>query len=318
MIGRTPLLTASRRRAVRDGLVLAGLIFTAYVIFVAAPSKGTLAVDVVAYWGVDLADPYGGLVGDLGFFAYSPPVAALLYPFTQLPWIAFVAGWYALLLGALVWLGRRDLLVLLAFPPIAINLSDGNVHIFLAAAIVIGFRYPAAWAVVLLTKVTSGIGLLWFVARREWRQLAIALGATAGIVAVSAVLMPTQWVAYVRMLSESAAAAPPWPALPIPLWLRLPVAAAVIWWGARRDLRWTVPIGAALALPALWLGGFAILAAVWPLRSRAAGSSVSSSPASTDTSATVAPVGAVSVQSGGYHAADALEPTGSDARPSTA
>ncbi len=46
----------------------------------------------------------------------------------------------------------------------------------MAAAIALGFRYPATWAFVLLAKVTPGIGLLWFLVRREWRNLAIALG----------------------------------------------------------------------------------------------------------------------------------------------
>ena len=53
---------------------------------------------------------------------------------------------------------------------------------FIAAAIVIGFRWPAAWSLVLLTKITPGIGLLWFAVRREWRSLAIALGAVIMIV----------------------------------------------------------------------------------------------------------------------------------------
>ena len=52
----------------------------------------------------------------------------------------------------------------------------------------LGFRYPWTWGFVLLTKVTPGIGLLWFAVRREWRALAIALGVTGVIVAVSLVL----------------------------------------------------------------------------------------------------------------------------------
>jgi hypothetical protein len=263
---RIPTLSANRRRALRDGAVVAGLVFGAYLIFVAAPNRGTLAVDALAYWRVDLDSLYVPTTAVDRAFNYSPPIAALLYPFTALPWAAFAAGWYALLVGSVVWLGRRDFLAVLAFPPVAVNLSDGNIHLFLAVAIVLGFRYPAAWSLVLLTKLTPGIGLLWFVARREWRQLAVALGATAAIVAVSAVFLPAQWLAYVQMLFERSGEAPPWPALPVPLWLRLPLAAAVVWWGARRDARWTVPLGAMLALPWLWPGGLAMLAAWWRLR----------------------------------------------------
>jgi hypothetical protein len=202
-------------------------------------------------------------------FGYGPPFALLLAPFTLLPWPVFVAGWYLLLAAALVYLGGgrlRDTLILAAFPPVALNFADGNIHLFMAAAVVVGFRYPAAWAFMLLTKVTPGIGLLWFVARREWRNLAIALGATAAIVVLTAVLMPGQWLGWLGMLRDSAGMQQPWPALPVPLWLRLPVAAAIVWWGAKRDARWTVPIAVMLAIPALWLAGLAILAACWPLR----------------------------------------------------
>jgi hypothetical protein len=254
------------RRTVLHSLVLVGLIFAAYVLVVAAPNKGTLAIDAGAYWRVDLANPYVGQYADIGFFPYSPPIALLLAPLTALPWLVFVVGWYCLLVTALLWLGGRSFMILLAFPPVAINLSDGNIHLLLAVAIVLGFRYPAAWSAVLLTKVTPGIGLLWFVARREWRALAIALGATAAIVLATLLILPQQWVGWVSMLVDNAGTPPPAPALPIPLWLRLPVAAAIVWWGARRGLRWTVPIAAALSEPALWPASFAILAACWPLR----------------------------------------------------
>ena len=249
------------RRTLFHSAVLAGLVFAVFLVVVSAPIKGSMGFDIVSYWRLDLAHPYQGNVGDLGFFPYSPAVALLFAPFTGLPWLAFAALWYAVLVGALVWMGGRSFLVLLAFPPVAIELYHGNIHLLLAAAIVLGFRYPAAWAFVLLAKVTPGIGLLWFVARREWRSLAIALGATLAIVLVTAVFLPAQWSEWISMLLSSAGTSPPWPALPIPIWLRLPVAAAIVWWGARRDARWTVPLAAAISVPALWPGAFAILAA---------------------------------------------------------
>jgi hypothetical protein len=257
--------TAFRRRILRDGAVVAGLIFGLYLVLVAAPAKGSLAFDAVAYWQVNLARPYGGNVGDLGFFAYAPPIALLAAPLGALPWQVFIVGWYGLLLGATLWLGRRRWLLLLAFPPVAVELYHANIHLLMACAIVLGFRYPAAWAFVLLTKVTPGIALLWFVARRERRQLFLAIGATGAIVGVTVVTMPTQWQEWLGLLAASSGSMPPWPALPIPLWLRLPAAAALVWWGARRDAYWTVPAAAAIALPALWPGGLAILAAWWRL-----------------------------------------------------
>jgi hypothetical protein len=47
----------------------------------------------------------------------------------------------------------------------------------------------------------------------------------------------------------------------VPLLVRLPVAAALVAWGARTDRAWTVPAGAALAAPVLWLSG-SIVAAI--------------------------------------------------------
>ena len=255
------------RRLLLHAAVVPGLVFAAYIFLVSAAQKGSVGFDIVAYWSVDLANPYHGNVGDLGFFAYAPPIALVLAPFTALPFAVFATGWYVLLVTTLAWLGKRQMLMLLAFPPVALDLYHGNIHLLLAAAIVIGMRYPAAWSFVLLTKVTPGIGLLWFAARREWRSLTIALGATALIAAVTFVVLPSQWLGWLQMLGTSAGTPPPWPALPIPLWLRLPVAAAIVVWGARRDARWTVPVAAAISVPALWPGAFAILAACWPLRS---------------------------------------------------
>lgn len=293
----------ARRRLLTHAAVMVGLIFAAYLFLVAAPLKGSLAVDAAAYWRVNLADPYRGQLGiDVGyFFAYAPPIAALFAPLGALPWLPFIAVWYGTLLAAVAWLGRSSALAVLAFPPVAIDLYHGNIHLLLAVAIAVGMRYPAAWSFVLLTKVTPGIGLLWFVARREWRSLAVALGATAVIGVVSAVLLPTQWLSWLEMLRDNAGPLPPWPALPIPLWLRLPVAAAVVWWGARRDARWTVPLAAALALPALWPGGFAILAACWPLRRRQGAARPQIAAGDAD-----------------YHAPDGRQPTAVDARPAAA
>ena len=257
----------ARRRLLVHAAVMVGLIFAGYIFIVSAAQKGSLGFDIVAYWTVNLAAPYHGNVGDLGFFAYAPPIALVLAPFTVLPWPVFATGWYVLLVTTLAWLGRRQMLVLLAFPPVALDLYHGNIHLLLAAAVVLGMRHPAAWSFVLLTKVTPGVGLLWFAARREWRSLAVALGVTAAIVAVTFVALPTQWHAWLEMLRDSAGTPPPWPALPIPLLLRLPLAALIVLWGARRDARWTVAVAAAISVPALWPGSFAILAACWPLRS---------------------------------------------------
>ena len=53
------------RRAVRDGSIVAGLLFTAYLFLVVALQQGTVGFDAFAYWSVDPTNPYivppGGL-----------------------------------------------------------------------------------------------------------------------------------------------------------------------------------------------------------------------------------------------------------------
>ena len=166
------------RRAVRDGLVLAGLGFAGYLFLVVAPRAGTFGFDAYAYWSVNMADPYTVPAGTFGAFTYSPVIARLFSVFGQLSWPTFLWLWTAVLVATVIWLGWRQALVVLAFPPVALELYHGNVHLLMAAAIALGFRYPAAWSFLLLTKVTPGIGLVWFAVRREWRPLAIALGFT--------------------------------------------------------------------------------------------------------------------------------------------
>ena len=225
--------------------------------------------DARCYWQASLADPY--LHSDWNdpiAYVYSPAFLQLVSPLTALPWQAFMAVWTALLLVAVRFLtGPRLLAAGLLFPFAAMEVAGGNVSLLLAAAIVLGFRWPAAWSIVLLTKITPGIGLLWFAVRREWRALAIALGTTAVIALASFVILPDQWRDWVDVVLRNVAAGKSgtWASVPVPLWIRLPFAVALVVWGARTDRRWTVPVASMLALPALWYGGLSMLLAVIPL-----------------------------------------------------
>jgi hypothetical protein len=225
--------------------------------------------DARCYWQAaqDAAHPYlHSEWNDPIAYVYSPAFLQLVSPLTALPWQAFMAVWTALLIGAVRFLtGPRLLAAGLLFPFAAMEVAGGNVSLLLAAAIVIGFRWPAAWALVLLTKITPGIGLLWFAVRREWRSLAIAIGATAAIAAISIVVLPDQWRTWVDVVIRNAGKGGTWASVPVPLWIRLPIAVAIVVWGARTDRRWTVPVASMLALPALWYGGISMLLAVIPL-----------------------------------------------------
>ncbi len=94
------------RRALRDGAVIAGLLFFAYLFVIVAPVARTVGFDAFAYWNVNPADPYAVPVGGLGAFNYSPPIAWLFGPFGALEWPSFLWLWLALLFGNIVWLGR--------------------------------------------------------------------------------------------------------------------------------------------------------------------------------------------------------------------
>lgn len=262
-IGRMQPSRITHLRAVRDGLTIAGLLFGAYLFLVVAPGTGRVGFDAVAYWGVDLRHPYELVAGSLGAFPYTPVAARLFAPASLLTWPQFWFAWTLVLLGTIVWLGWRQALLVLAFPPVTVELYHGNIHLLLAAAVALGFRYPAAWAFVLLTKVTPGVGLVWFAVRREWRSLAIALGVTALVALVSVAVDGRLWRQWIEQAILPAATQPmTQPSIAIPLAIRLPAAIVVVAWGARTDRAWTVPLAAALALPVLWFAGLSILAAI--------------------------------------------------------
>jgi hypothetical protein len=240
----------------------------ALFVLAAAHAAGLLSIGVDAntYWSLDPADPYSGTrPGETLAFFYTPAAAQAFAPFGLLPWQLFIAGWTMLLAAALVWQAGLWTGPALLFVPVFAEIAAGNIHLLLGAAVIIGFRYPAVWAFALLTKVTPGVGLLWFAVRREWRNLALALGATAAIAAISFLFAPALWIRWTEIL-VAAAGAKEWPfTIPVPLPVRLAAAAALVVWGARSDRRWTVPVASTIALPVLWVNGLAMLIAVLPL-----------------------------------------------------
>jgi len=249
---------------VRMLLTLVALAFIWVVVGGVTTHPDWIGYDAHAYWGYPREPLYGepGVsVAGVDLYRYSPAFVPLMTLFTILPWPVFVVCWIAFLALVYVWLVGPWWLPLLAFAPFLVELRMANVHLLLAAAIVLGFKWPAAWAFVLLTKVTPGIGLLWFAVRREWRSLGIALGVTAAIVAVSFLLAPQHWIDWLESLARTTQDDPPF-AIHIPLLWRLVAAAALVVWGARTDRRWTVVVAATISLPTLWIHGLAMLAGV--------------------------------------------------------
>ena len=287
-------------RVPTSGVVVAGTAWLAIVIL-ARPDGGLLRTgqEAFCYWFASLYAPYAHSDWTQPVaYVYSPAFLQAIAPLTALPWQLFMALWTALLLLAVRFLTGPRLFavgVVLA----SVELIGGNISLLLAVAIVIGFRWPAAWGLVLLTKVTPGIGLLWFAVRREWRSLGIALGATLMVAAFSYTMMPWAWAEWVSVLASVAGRNGTWAAVPIPLLVRLPVAVAIVVWGARTDRRWAVPVASMVALPALWYGGLSMLLAVIALQREPwksvgpGGTSSASSDGPAVTAPTVEPVTAV-------------------------
>jgi hypothetical protein len=254
------------RRAVGHGLILAGLLFLGYLFIIVAPREGIFGLDALAYWSVQQPDVYGVPHTGLGSFPYSPPAALVANTFDGVSLYTFLWLWSAVLIASVIFVGGRGawILAAFAFPPVALDLLYGNIHVLLAVAIVLGFRHPWTWTFVLLTKFTCGIGLLWFAVRREWRNLALATVPAAVICLVTLLLFPGLWADWFAYLAGSSQDVTVRGSIPIPLWPRLIAAIALVVWGARTDRRWTVIVAATLALPVLWIAGLAMLVGLIP------------------------------------------------------
>lgn len=253
----------------RDPLVL--LRATGWILGIAAAAlvwfeytrSGGQPVDVRYYWAADPANLYPHPeLGERNGYNYSPAFEFVVAWGRALPFEAFVAIWRAALLVALVYLAGPLTIFVLFLPPVASEVNAGNIQIVLALAIVLGFRWPATWAFVLLSKLTPGLGLLWFALRRQWRACLIAGGVTAAIALAAFVLNPDAWPAYLRLLTGG-----PAPAVSpyyLDFWTRLPMALAFVAFGAWRGYRWPVVVASTLALPVFYYISPSMLVGVLP------------------------------------------------------
>ena len=138
--------------------------------------------DADNFWRVDPRHPYGEPWGGPLAFVYSPAFAEVIGPLTRLPWEAFYKVWQGIALVGLAWLltpiGAAAALLL---PFVRADVSGGQIHLWLAVMLAVSVRHPGALSFGLLTKVTPGVSLLWYVARAEWRSLGLALRIAGGV-----------------------------------------------------------------------------------------------------------------------------------------
>ena len=251
--------------AIRFGLwpaaaLMLTLIFDVWMLGVARQwDPGT---DLLATWRMNLAAPWAAAENSMlgaGVFRWSPVAAQVASLTGALPWLAFQFAFLGLQLGAIMWMSSKRWPYIVLLPPVLWNLYMGNVDLLMGAAIVAGFRWPGAWAFLFLTKGTPGVGVLWFAFRREWRSLTIALSTTAAIAAGSFMLAPDLWRQWFAALGEMSSL--PQSVLYPPLFARVPMAVALIWYAARTDRRWLLPLACLVAVPNPWFVAWAILGA---------------------------------------------------------
>lgn len=250
--------TRWRRAAVLGAAWLLGLLSVGLVRF-AGPF-----FDAGVYWDAWHVNLYGS-TGLLSGYLYAPAFAQLIAPLTLLPWPAFHLAWTAIALAAYGWLlaplGWRlglPLLVACAFPA-----WNGNVEWLVALVAVVGLRYPSAWSAILLTKITPGVGLVWFATRRQWRELAVIFAVTIVIALSSVAFSSRLWQEWLAVLVRQVTQKPQGiSVIPVPLAARLLVAGALTAWASRGGPVWLLAPALMFANPDIWLATLGVLAAV--------------------------------------------------------
>ena len=258
---RLPALLGQGPVWVRATNSVALLVLVAYAVYFT--TAGAHAGDAHAYWAADLTDPYTTGVNEQDAYLYAPAFLLAIEPLRLLPWELFWVAWTVMNLAVLAWVVGPVLAVIVLLPgpysPVWVNLWYGNIAILMAAALVLVFRSPGAWSFLILTKVTPGVGIAWFAARREWRYVRNAVLITLAVVAISFLITPQAWIEWPGHLAESSARDDVFQ-LP-PLWIRLIAAVMLAGLGGFFSARWTVPLAALLAQPVFWFSGFAMLIA---------------------------------------------------------
>jgi hypothetical protein len=274
-MARTPIASITAfldRRLVRHAIAVTGLLVVAFVWWLLAFHD--YQHDARAYWTADLDHLYDrGRVGGVDAYLYSPVFAQLIQPLTWLPWPVFAALWAGLNLAALTWMagpGIAALLLIVPGSPVIDEVSTGNIHLLIAAALVLALRHAEWWAFPLLTKVTPGVGIAYLLGARRWRQLAIAAAITTALSLASFAIAPQLWFEWINVLASNRDRVIPTEitVIPGPIVVRTAVAGLAALVGGIIGWRWTIPVAATIALPVPWSSGLAVLVALVALARR--------------------------------------------------
>ncbi len=270
--------TIGGRRYPAIGLVLLAVIGASFLLVVAT-GRWSAPQDEHAYWlaahrlidGLPLYDPTATSVTPYAYW-YPPPFAQVLVPVAAiLPSTVFDIAWIGLLLICVLALAAWRPVVGLAFVaylPVAVELWFLNVHLVLALLIVLALRRcPWLFAIGAAIKLAPGLGILYLLVRRRWRDAAIAVGVGLVILAVSVALGPTAWSGFIATV-QARGPGDISGLLPVPYIVRLVLAVIVTVAAGLVRPRIGEPllvVAITLALPTLWLDAFATLIALVPI-----------------------------------------------------
>jgi hypothetical protein len=266
--------TPERLRLLFFGL-WAAAVYTLLVAF-AQIGAGEFGLDAHAYWASWTNHLYAIAPEHRDAYLYSPVFAEAVWPLTRLPWPLFCGVWIGAVAAIYVWLlapvrmrWRIPLLVLCS-----LDIVTGNVWSLFAMVLVLGFRFPGAWAFPIVTKVTPVVGPVWFAARRQWRSLMLALGVTGGLTATSIAAAPRLWRRWLTLLLHPNSLRHSGKSLAPVLYLHgalyvavaLALAVAIAHYAARTRRPWLLAVAMIFANPVFTVNSFSMLAAIPRLR----------------------------------------------------
>lgn len=211
-----------------------------------------LGVDAHAYWLAARGPLYTGAPATYDAYLYSPVFVQIVWPIAQLDWPIFLAIWMTVTTVAFIYLlwplGWR-----LAVPLFGLCLPEivtGNINWIFALVVAFGLRRPWLWSIPLLTKIAPAIGPIWFLFRRQWKNLLISVVATIVVISVSFLIDSEAWIDWIRFLNShlgmTSSAVGGQFGTPM---IRIPIAVVLVAWGAWRQRYWTLPAAMFLAAP---------------------------------------------------------------------
>ncbi len=223
--GRAPTAGTSRFRRLFDRgswsvppIVLAPALLGGVLLAVVVATSWPYFADEHAYWtaaqrfaaGQPLYDASAPVFTPYAYW-YPPVLAQVLSPLTLVApdWL-FSAAWTALVVACLWYLSGRNLLValaLIAFLPVALELQARNVHLVIAALIVLALRRSwLFWIPATALKLAPVVGVLYLVAAGRRREAVLTGIFGLALTGISVVLAPQAWTDFLHVAAGRAAA----------------------------------------------------------------------------------------------------------------